>query len=486
VGSAGDVRRRSETVRFRRSLTLLVMTLFMPGSAQLVTGNKQIGRIAVRIFLGLLVLLAFVLLFLGKDGMVGLAVRPWFLSVVRIAAFVLGVGWLLLFLDAWRLGRPLSLERNHRLVSSGLATLLGLAACAPLFYAAHLAGIQRDLLGSLFPKGDLGALDDGRLNVLLLGGDAGKGREGVRTDSITLASVDVASGKAVMFGLPRNLQKAPFPDGTPAHDAQPGGFPDFLFGVYRYGEQNKELFPGAENPGAEAIKQAVSATLGLKVHYYVLVNLDGFRQLVDALGGVTIRVDERLPIGGVGPGGERTPVTGYVEPGLQKLDGYHALWYARSRRDSSDYDRMARQRCMMGAILREADPLNVLRRYQALAESTKALIETDIPRGALTTLVGVAEKTQQTKVASVQIVQPLIDPADPDIAVIHAKVDQTIEKSKRPVQAKPKASGSGGSGASSATASGSSGGSGDSGDSSNEEGRTKAEAASLDEVCRYS
>jgi LCP family protein required for cell wall assembly len=464
-------------VRFRRSLSLLVMTLFLPGSAQLVTGNKQVGRIAVRVFLGLLVVGGLALLFLGKDGIVGLAVRPWSLSVVRLGAFAMGVGWLLLFIDAWRLGRPLSLQPNHRLVSSGLATLLGVAACAPLFYAAHLAGVQRDLLGSLFPEGALGALDDGRLNVLLLGGDGGKGREGVRTDSITLASVDVATGKAVMIGLPRNLQKVPFPEGTPAHDARPDGFPDFIFGIYRYGEEHKDLFPDADNPGAEAIKQAVSATLGLKVHYYVLVNLDGFAKLVNALGGVTIRVDQRLPIGGVGPNGEKTPVSSYIEPGLQKLDGYHALWYARSRRDSSDYDRMARQRCLMGAILREADPLNVLRRYEALAESTKALIETDIPRGALSTLVDVAEKTQQTKVASVQIVKPLIDPSDPDIDVIHDKVYETIDKSKRPAQAKPKSSSSGGSSAQP---------SGGSGDSSSAESREKAEAESLDEGCRYS
>jgi len=468
-----DVQRGSEAVRFRRSLSLLVMTLFLPGAAQLVTGNKRIGRIAVRIFLALIVVGLLALILLGKDGLLGLAVRPWFLSIVRAAAFILGVGWLLLFLDAWRLGRPLSLERNHRLVSSGLATLLGLAACAPLFLAAHYAGVQRDVLSSLFPAGRLGTLDHGRLNVLLLGGDGGKGREGVRTDSMTLASVDVATGRAVMFGLPRNLQRAPFPDGTPAHDALPDGFPDFLFGVYRYGEEHKQLFPGAKDPGAEAIKQVVSATLGLDVHYYVLVNLGGFQRLIDALGGITIRVDERLPIGGKGPNGESRPITGYVESGLQRLDGYHALWYARSRLSTSDYDRMARQRCVMGAILREADPLNVLRRYEALAESTKHLIETDIAQGALTTLVDVAGKTKRSEVASVQIVKPLIDPANPDIDVIHAKVDETIKKSEHPPEArKPARPGS------STTK--------PSGDSSGATARKKSEAASLDEVCRYS
>jgi LCP family protein required for cell wall assembly len=73
-----------------------------------------------------------------------------------------------------------------------------------------------------------------------------------------------------------------------------------------------------------AVKQAVEGTLGLPVHYVVVIDLDGFSDLVDALGGVTIRIIEPIPIGS---GGE------LLEPGLRRLDGYEALWYARSRTD---------------------------------------------------------------------------------------------------------------------------------------------------------
>jgi len=474
-----DVERGSEAVRFRRALTLIGMTLVLPGSAQLVAGNKTVGRIAIRIVLGLLLLALLTYVLLGRDGLLGLAVQFWFLVVGRVVAVVLAVGWLLLFLDAWRVGRPLTLERGHRLVSSGLSLTLAAAVCAPLLYGAHVLGIQRGLLGDLFPGGDLGRLDNGRLNVLLLGGDGGKNRTGVRTDSIALASIDVSSGKTVLFSLPRNLQKAPFPDGTPAARRFAGGFPDFLFGVYTYGREHPDLFPGGKDPGAVAIKQAVSEILGLDVHYYALVNLGGFQQLVDALGGVTIRVEKRLPIGGVGPNGEHTPVTNYVEPGLRKLSGYEALWYARSRRDSSDYDRMARQRCVMGAILREADPVNVLRNYSKLASSTKQILETDISRGALEVLVGVAEKTKRTKVSSVQFDRSALNPADPDFGAVRERVDAAIEKSKqspKPAQASTPAKSQGAS---------SSGAAKSAPPSASSNGPAAGGPVDIDAVCRY-
>jgi polyisoprenyl-teichoic acid--peptidoglycan teichoic acid transferase len=495
ISFPADIRRGSEAVRFRRAVVLIGMTLVLPGSAQLVAGNKTVGRLAIRISLGLLLLTVAAYAIVGRDGLLGLAVQSWFLVIGRAVAVVLAAGWLLLFLDAWRLGRPLTLERSHRLVSSGLSLTLAAAVCTPLLYGAHVLGIQRTLLGDLFPEGELGLLDNGRLNVLLLGGDGGKGRTGVRTDSISLASIEVSSGKTVLFSLPRNLEQAPFPDGTPAAKEFPNGFPDFLFGVYTYGASHPDLFPGGKDPGAVAIKQAVGEILGLDVHYYALVNLSGFRELIDALGGITLRVEQRLPIGGVGPNGERTPVTGYVEPGLRKLDGNEALWYARSRRDSSDYDRMSRQRCVMGAILREADPVTVLRNYSDLATSTKHLLETDISRGALEVLVGVAEKTKKTKVSSVQFDRSALDPANPDFGQVRDRVDAAIEKSEQapepapePAQAKEPAT-SAPAGGSSGGSAGSSDGTASSAESSGESSANTAGngvAVDIDDVCRYS
>ncbi|MGQ0632309.1 MAG: LCP family protein [Sporichthyaceae bacterium] len=427
---ADDVVRRSERVRFRRALALLGMTLILPGSAQLMSGNKVVGRAALRIVALLLIGGLTSFLILGKDGYIELGLESRPLLLLETAIIVLGLCWLALFIDAWRLGRPPTLIRQHRLVSSVISLVLMAGVAAPAAYSANLVEAHRKFLDVTFEKGGKANLYQGRLNILLLGGDGGSNRTGVRTDSITLASIDVATGKTVMFSLPRNMQYLQFPPGTTMDAAFPNGFPDFAFGIYTYGSEHPELFPGAKDPGALALQQAVAQTLGIPVHYYALVNLAGFRAVVDAIGGVTINVAERLPIGGgKNLAGVRQPILGYIEPGLQKLDGYHALWYSRSRSSSTDYDRIERQRCMFGAILREADPLTLVKNYKSLTKAASQVFTTDLTRGELDRLVEVAGKTKGTKITGVPFVPPLINPAAPDLAFIRERVQAAIAKS---------------------------------------------------------
>lgn len=368
--------------------------------------------------------------------------QPWLLVAGQLTALVVGLCWLALFADAWRLGLPPSLSRAHRLACGGLSLALMSAVAVPMAYGARLLGIQHGVIDDLFVPGGPANLYQGRLNILLLGGDGGPDRTGVRTDSITVASVDISSGRTVMFGVPRNLQGIRFPPGTAIATQFPDGFPDFLFGVYTYGAEHPNLFPGVSDPGAQAVKQGVAQTLGIPLQYYVLMDVQGLQSVVDALGGITLRVEQRLPIGGgtAAAGDSRyasgapLPILGYIEPGLQKLDGYHALWYARSRSSTTDYDRMARQRCVMGAILRQADPLTILTNYRALAASAAKVIQTDLSTQALGELVALATKTKQTTVTSLQLDPPLVRSVDPDLDAIHALVSRAIEDSVAPAQ----------------------------------------------------
>ncbi len=443
IGKA-DFRRKSELVRFRRALTLLAMTLVLPGSAQVMSGNKAVGRAALRV-VGLAFVLVVVGYFmLGRDGIVKLGLDTFALTIGEVAVVVLAICWLALFVDAWRLGRPPSLRRPHRLAAATISLTLMAGVAAPMAYGAYLIDVQRNLIKDVFFEGKTGELYNGRLNVLLLGGDGGLNRRGIRTDSIALASIDMATGKTVMFSLPRNLQYAQFPPGTTMAKQFPNGFPDFFFGIYTWAQENRQLFPKVADPGALAVEQAVAQTLGIPVHYYTLVNLAGFQKVVDALGGITLRVGERLPIGG-GKNlvtGRNNPITGWIEPGLQKLDGYHALWYARSRAQAAhgDYDRMDRQRCVLGAILNQADPMNVLRSYRELAKGIKNVIATDLTTGALNDLINVSGKTKQSSISSVTFTNQVIDSSNPDIAYIRAKVQDAITKSNAKKVVDPAAS----------------------------------------------
>jgi LCP family protein required for cell wall assembly len=438
---AGDVGRKSETVRFRRALGLLAMTLVLPGMAQLTCGSKAVGRAALRI-VGLVVLTVVIgYAILGKHGVIKLGLNTAALTTFEVAVVVLGLCWLALFVDAWRLGRPPSLRRPHRFLSAGLSLTLMAGVTTPLAYGAYLIDIQRNLVNGVLVHGGIGDLYNGRLNIALLGGDGGLDRVGVRTDSISLVSIDMSTGKSVLFSLPRNLRYVQFPPGTVMAKKFPNGFPDFAYGIYTWALANKGLFPGVANPGALVVEQALAQTLGIPVHYYALVNLQGFQDIVDAIGGVTIRVDERLPIGGgheTGvcdlPGGgcregKENPILGWIEPGLQHLNGYRALWYARSRATTTDYDRMRRQKCLMGAILKQANPLTVLENYSKLAGAAHKVLLTDLTTGAVDGLLGVADKARKQSFTSVQFTNQVIDPDAPDLSVIRAKVQQAIAAS---------------------------------------------------------
>ena len=141
---------------------------------------------------------------------------------------------------------------------------------------------------------------------------------------------------------------------------------------------------------------------------------------VDALGGVTIRITEEIPIGQDGR---------VLQPGLRRLDGYETLWYARSRAASSDYARMSRQRCVLGAILHEADPATVLRNFTSLAAASTSVVSTNIPQDQLPDLVDMALTAKDLPITTLQLVPPLIDPADPDPSAIDEQLELAIEAS---------------------------------------------------------
>ncbi|WP_162606160.1 LCP family protein [Jiangella asiatica] len=415
---------RAEAARFRRSVTLVALSVIAPGSAQIIAGHRKAGKIVLGVAAGLLAITLLVLWLVPLQDLAGLAVRPWLLSTFKVFVFGVALAWVVVIIDAWRLGHPPGLNQKHRLIMIGATLALAAMVSTPFVVAARYATAAHDAVVEMFPSGEVAAASDGRLNILLLGVDAGDGRVGIRPDSINLVSVDVRTGEPAMISLPRNLENTRFPDGTPADDEFPRGFSgegdesDYMLNAtWTFGEENPELFEGPSGPGPTAVKQAVEGTLGVPVHYYVAVDLQGFRDIIDAIGGITIDVHEELPIGDKGR---------VLEPGVQELDGYHALWYARSREGSSDYARMARQRCVIGALVNEADPRTVLANFLDLADASKSVVTTDIPQQDLTNLIDLAMKAKDQEMTSLQFVPPLIAPADPNIGLIQDQTDALL------------------------------------------------------------
>ena len=418
---------RAARVRFRRAVTLMVMTLVLPGSAQLAAGNRKVGRIAVRAWLALLgaALLLFLLGTVWGGFVYWLLSSTFLLGVVRLVLMALAVGWALLFMDAWRLGQPLTLVRNQRLAVVGLNGLLSFGVAGTLLFGAHLVGVQRDFVATMFGDGTAVGAADGRFNVLLIGGDSGKDRWGLRADSLTVASIDAHTGRTVLVSLPRNLQEFEFREGSVMDEQFPDGFDCegcYLNGVTTWAGDNTELFDDPETAPVEATVSAVEGITGLDVSYWAMVNLQGFKSLVDAVGGVTLTVRDRIPVGGLGD-----DVTGYIEPGRRELDGHDTLWFARAREGSDDYSRMARQKCVMNALLTQVSPKDALRNFEEIAEAGTKMIDTNLPASELDRFLGLAMKARGQQVSTLSLVPPLIDTGDPDLDLVREEVEKAID-----------------------------------------------------------
>lgn len=438
---------RRRAPQLRGALFVTSASALLPGVGYLYSGRKVLGWL---VLVPCVLLAGWALLFSRHDLAAALdfAFDP---ARLKTAAVLLGIGlllWLFVVVTTYLMVRPLHVPPWKAWTGGAFVVVLCLAVAAPVTMAAKYAMVQADLVETVFKEEPKSATTPqqvteadpwggrGRVNVLLLGGDGGDGRIGVRTDSMILASIDTETGKTVTFSLPRNMMNAPFPKRSPLHDLYPYGFGGegdpgnwMLNAVYREVPLlHPKVLGESDNEGADALKQAVQATTGLRVDYYVLVNLEGFRKLVDAMGGVTVNINTPVAIGGNSTLGIEPD--DWLEPGPdQHLDGFQALWFSRGRYGADDYQRMDRQRCMIDAIIDEADPLTLIRRYQALAAAGKELVVTDIPRDLVPAFVELGLKVKDKRVKSV-VFRSSDDfyPGDPDFDYVRETVATALEK----------------------------------------------------------
>jgi LCP family protein required for cell wall assembly len=179
------------------------------------------------------------------------------------------------------------------------------------------------------------------------------------------------------------------------------------------------------------LRGVIGEITGLPVDYYLLVNLEGFERFVNALGGITIDVGpDRVPIGGLDINGNPQPdwkIEEWIPSGVQHLNGYQALWFSRDRRDSDDYERMRRQRCVINAIVEQASPSNVLANYMELASTVEDVIDTDVPYQLFPALVELGDKVKEHPIRSLPFTDDVITTAHPDFDLIRELVQQALD-----------------------------------------------------------
>lgn len=452
--------------RFAKPLTtgaLIGWTLLsavLPGAAHLRAGRRRTGYIMLGTF-GVLLLAVLIGGFV-LAGNAGFVARDSSLLAGAIIAGVAALCWFLVVLSSYVSLRPNRLTGRGQIVSGVVAGVLCVSVMAPFALTASTVLTIKDTANTIFPSihDDLTTAtfkpEDpwngrDRVNFLLIGGDGAGNREGVRTDSMNVASVDVATGNTVMFSLPRNLQHVRFNPAGPLGKRFPNGFmrelPNggLLNEVWQYGEEHPEVVPGKnETRGPRALMDAIGQTLNLKIDYYALVNMFGFAHLVDAIGGLKIRVDNDVKWGG------HYGTAGTIKAGYQKLSGEEALWYGRSRVESDDFSRMARQRCVIGAFAKQATPQVVLTNFAKISTVAKQMAKTNIPREMLEKVTELALRVKDAKITSLQFVPPDFWPGSPDWQKIRTAAARALRQSTQPsrralaagVTASPGASGS--------------------------------------------
>jgi len=410
---------------------MVLLTLLIPGSVQLLAGNRRVARIGLVATLSFWVLMV-ILLALGvihKSWLISLVSMPFVDVFLAVFLFAYAILFALLSIDTLRLMKLGRLYNRDRWISFAAIVLAGVLGTSAISYAGNLAGVSAGALGAIFNQSGVTEPVDGRYNIMLLGADSGRDRFGIRPDSISVISINAQTGAAVNIGIPRNLQHVGFVAGSPMLKVYPNGWDCglncLINAIYKDTTDNhSDLYPLADKhgstPGVEATRDAVQYVTGLKIQSYVMVDMAAFAGLVDALGGVDINVKERLPIGGQKL--DLSDVSGWIEVGQQHMNGYNAMWYARSRHSTTDYDRMRRQREVENAILNQFDPANVLTRFQSIAAAGTKLVKTDIPSGMLANYVELATKLKTKKMVSLELVPPTIDVIHPNFDAIHQMI----------------------------------------------------------------
>jgi LCP family protein required for cell wall assembly len=263
-----------------------------------------------------------------------------------------------------------------------------------------------------------------RLNILLIGADEQRG--GHNTDTLITVSIDPVTKQVAMFSLPRDTVDVPVPAG-PARSLWGSVYRNKINSFFINNRHRGDVWPGNDRTrGYNALKATIGELYGLDIKYFVEVNFDGFRKVVDAVGGVTVNVqipvsDDAFPT-----------VTGrttrlYIPSGLQHMDGAQALRYARSRKTSSDFDRAARQQRLLLSLREQADPQELIPRLPQLIDALKQTVRTDIPISQLDELLGLASSVDTTNIRSYVFSPPLYSTdtcADPRGCVVLPKVDR--------------------------------------------------------------
>jgi LCP family protein required for cell wall assembly len=407
----------------RRRLAAAGLSAVLPGLGQ--AFNRR-SRLAALFLVPSLLILGLGVLLLSTQ------------SLTRLAAFVVAppvLGALLtinLLLLAWRLlavghafldtGRP---GPTGRLGGVGIVVIAILVAI-PHVLAYQYGTVFRDTFARVFdppdapidePPTSAGPTNEERLTMLLIGVDRSPTRATNLTDTMIVASIDPVGRTVSMMSVPRDLIDVPLGNGD--------RFGPKLNSLVEYADRHPDEFPEG---GIPALRTAIGALLGIEIHYEAEIDLFGFRDMIDSVGGVDVEVTQAID----DPGYDNLGFS--IGVGRHHLDGTTALAYVRSRKGlgDSDFTRAIRQQQVLVA-LRDAvtQDGSVLWELPGLMDAVGDAVRTDLPPSRLPQLAALMDEIDDGSVTRAIIRHPLVRSVEtrygsslqPDLAAIREVAD---------------------------------------------------------------
>ncbi len=244
-------------------------------------------------------------------------------------------------------------------------------------------------------------MPDGVTNILLVGSDSPNNEDpetSIRTDSLLIASINREEGTASLLSIPRDL-----------YVYVPGWASTRINTAYAHGNQIEY-----EGGGIKLLKDTVLYNFGIPIHYYAQIDFSGFEGIVDSLGGVEVvnscqLTDWILKEPGLDIDEEDNWEMFTLEPGVHQMDGFTALWYARSRRTTSDFDRGRRQQQLIDAIFDKGTDLNLIAQAPAVWNSFQETVKTDMDLGKALQLAAVANSVQENGIQHLSLTRGEIE-----------------------------------------------------------------------------
>ena len=417
------------------------LSFLFPGLGQVYAGTRRTAVLfAGPVLLLLISILAISLL--SVDRLRNEVLSATFLTSALVVNVALMTWRLVAIAQAGLAARPPVLRRGTRERAISIAIIVALLATTVGMHAwvGALIGRVNTALADVFAgevpgtsgRGPVNQPDyrwDGtqRITFLLLGIDSGVGRQEALTDTILVVSIDPVAGTAVMVSVPRDTGFVPLPDRSVYPD---GVYPNKINELSTEAGLSPALWcadlpPGVTNCGLRTLERAIGLYIGVPIQYYATVDLQGFVDLIDAIGGVTLCLDGTM----VDPeyGGPTWPRVGIELPaGCQHYDGVHALAYARirkgwielpdgTREEQNDFKRAERQQTLLLQLRHDIAQADLIFELPAILTAVGRTVQTDFPRslaGDLASLLPLVTGPDIDRVvlSYPQFVDPPIDP----------------------------------------------------------------------------